>query len=248
MGADVGAARHQRDQGIGVGEPDGELVVVGVVGRAEVLDGRHLHDDGGDRDLDGGDGDLVGGLEVADRIEVGCAGVEIHRDRCHGRHALDVGVAPRAVPQREEGRRSRADDVGRARQQQVVDEGGAPELDPFDLQIGDAALARVALDQALLLHDQQGQEADPAGSARDLDHVGLGQRQRRPQQRGSAKQGKASTHHLPFLPCAAPLRSGGAARGRIMGEAPGKRKRRTARKGSKASSESNRRRASHGRR
>ena len=200
VGADFGAARHQGDQRVGMGEADGVLVVVRVVGRAEILDRRHLHDDGGDRHLHGGDGDLVGGLEIADRVEVRGAGVEVHGDRRHGRHALDVGIAARAVPQREEGRRAGGDDVGGARQQQIVDQRGAAELDPLDLEIGHAGLARMALDQALLLHDQLHEEADAAGAARDLDGVGLGQRQRRPQQRRGTKQSKASSQHFPRLP------------------------------------------------
>ena len=76
---------------------------------------------------------------------------------------------------------------------------GPPSLIHSTLQIGDAAVARVALDQALLLHDQERQEADAAGTARDLDRVGLGMRQRRPQQRRSAKARQGFVAACPYV-------------------------------------------------
>ena len=73
--------------------------------------------------------------------------VQVHRQRRHRGDAAHVGGAARPVPQRDERRRARSDEVDRARQQRIVHHGRPAEIDPAHGDVLDAGCARVLLDE-----------------------------------------------------------------------------------------------------
>ena len=100
--------------------------------------------------------------------------IEIHRQRGHGRDALHFGGGDGAVPQREKRGRAGCDEIRGAREQSVIHHGGSADVDPAHLQVGDAGIFRVLLDEAVLLHDEQRQESDAAGADGEAHFVDFG--------------------------------------------------------------------------
>ena len=153
-----------------MGEPDRELVVAAYSAGPKSLIAAICMMMAGNGHLRRRDGDLVGGREMADdlcwRARVEYIGIEVIAATPLSR------VATGAVPAGKEGGGARRDDVGRAREQQVVDQRGASELDPTRPELGGRRRARCA--RPALAPSPQRQEADAAGPARHLDHVGLG--------------------------------------------------------------------------
>ncbi len=66
--------------------------------------------------------------------------------------------------------------MGGARNQRVVDDGGAAEVDVAHRQVGQPGGAGIFLDQPLPLHHQQRQEAEAAGAFGDVELGDLGMR------------------------------------------------------------------------
>ena len=175
-------------------------IVLGELVLAALLDRLHLHDDRRDRDLHGGDRDLVGRLQVLQRLEMRRLGVEVHRDRRHRGDALHAHVGARAVPDRDERGRPGRSEMRGARQQHVVDDRRSAELDVFGGELQPHLLG-LGLDQLLLLHHDQGQEADAARALRDLHHVDFGLRERGNEQQ---RRNENALHGHAFLPTSTP--------------------------------------------
>ena len=95
--------------------------------------------------------------------------IQVHRQRRNGRNAADVEISAGSVPKRDEARWSGNDEIHRPRDQSVVHDRRAAEIEPFDLERIEPGFCGMLFDQVVLAHHQQRQEADPAGTGRNPD-------------------------------------------------------------------------------
>src|SRR5450755_4332669 len=126
----------------------GQRIELGVIGLAERCDRRHLQYRGLYRHLDRGNRDAVALAKILDRLDVGIGGVEQERLRAERADTLDLErAALRLVPQRDQAGHAAGHDVGGIRQQRVVHRRRAIEALPGYLEILQAALRGIFLDQ-----------------------------------------------------------------------------------------------------
>ena len=175
MGVDAGRVVGERKQRIRMGQGDGPRVEVRVVLLAVLFRRGHLQHDRLRRDLDRRHRDLVLVAEVADRLHVRIAHVEIERVGGQRRHALDLNVVLSLVPERGERRRADGDELQRTADDPVVHDARSRDLDPADLDIAQPLGLGVLLDQLVAFHQHQRQEAH-AVLLRDVDLCQLGAR------------------------------------------------------------------------
>ena len=178
MGGDLTHRVQHGSQRVGMGEADGQVIELAVLARPPLLLGRDLQKQRLRRHLHGRHGDAVLVGEVADRFDVGVAGVEVDVGVRDGRDGLDADAALGAVPhQRERGHALRRE-VQVARDDGVHHHRRPRHLRPVDLEIADALGRRLLLDQLQVLHRHQRDEdgAELLGERDLLDLLGAGLR------------------------------------------------------------------------
>ncbi len=142
------------------------------------------------RNLDRRQGDAIGVLEIGERLEFRPVDIEKHGGRVEGKHATDIEIAARLVPQGQEWTEPGRGEFDAAGDQRVVHRGAAAETDPVHLEGREAGRRGTGLDQLAIARHDQGQErqaellSDP-----NLADLGPSCRQRHTEHRGGKPAG-----------------------------------------------------------
>ena len=135
-------------------------------------------------------------VKSAMRLDVGVDGVERHRAVADGAERLDlVGGAARLLPEREQRRQRRRAVVGGAGEERVEDGAGSAQRGGGRLDLAEAELGRLLLQDAAA-HHQVDRQVEEAALLHELD----GQRRLRADDRGRGQRTGAARHRGQRLP------------------------------------------------
>ena len=153
-------------------QSDGQVVKPVVLTGFPLLCRRDLQEQSLCRNLHRRHGDAILVGEIADRFDIGVAGVEVDFGVGDGRDGLDANPAPGAVPHQRQRGHALGGEMQVAREDRIDDHRGSRKLGPAHFQVAEPARLRLFFDELHILHGHQG-DKDGAKLLRQRDFFHL---------------------------------------------------------------------------